>query len=111
MIYSYYFLYTFEHQSESHDISHAPFLKDSCFIICSPEILCLAVLLQESFWGWGGRVVDASMVTRRIQLGELSDGMGGENNERDISMGDAIRGLGRNLMPQKLPRIHKDDPN
>ena len=43
------------------------------------------------------------------------DGVGGgtekESNERDILIEGAIMGLGRNLVPGKLPGIHKEDPS
>lgn len=34
-----------------------------------------------------------------------------EGNKRDISMEGHFMGLERNLMPAKLPWIHKDEPN
>ena len=34
-----------------------------------------------------------------------------ENKERDILIERAIMGLARNLVLEKFPRIHKDDPS
>lgn len=40
---------------------------------------------------------------RWVRVGE------GEGNERDILMGVGISGLGRKLLPGKLPGIHVDN--
>ena len=43
--------------------------------------------------------------------GQVGARMEGGSNERDILIEGCIKGLGRNLVPGKLPGIHKDDPN
>ena len=46
----------------------------------------------------------------RDQQGSMVDRKKSGHNERDILIEWAIMGLARNLVPGKLPRTHKDDP-
>ena len=46
----------------------------------------------------------------RDQDGRVGGGTERENNERDILMKGSNLKFGRNLVPGKLPGIHKDDP-
>lgn len=51
------------------------------------------------------------MGNMREQDGQERRGMEGENNEREVLIERITVRLGRNLMLEKFPRVHKDDPS
>lgn len=46
----------------------------------------------------------------RDQVGQVGGEMEDESNERDIWKRGVHSGVGRNLVPRKLPGIHMDEP-